>query len=176
MKESIYPQVCEKIMRIILLGDDADQSEKTVLNEHLKTCAQCRSFAALQGEIRNSLATDIQRERPAAETLTRIQHHMSDKNHGRRDPGIGWLPRLLGYRIPVYQAMVIAMFVGLFFWSYKHLPLTFTRKQMQPVEASVEVRTIDASQAVHLLSAVGEQKLGRSIMEDSLYVRFAFTM
>ncbi|MBN2354485.1 hypothetical protein JXO59_00145, partial [candidate division KSB1 bacterium] len=123
MKESINAQCCQKIMRIILLGDDADQSEKTLLNEHLKTCAHCRTFAALQGEIRNSLAADIQRERPAAGTLTRIQHYMEEKNRLKRKPVMYWLPRILRVRIPVYQAMLVALFAGIIYWSYQHLPV-----------------------------------------------------
>ena len=176
MKTSIISDNCLIIQKDIILGDDLSKARKNALKDHLQICPECRAFAGLQAGLKQSLAAERHRWRPRATTLEHLQQRMARKQGGRTRPSVHWLEQVLGYRIPLYHALVAVIFVGCVYLGAVHLYSLLTVKSSPTDGHAVEETVIETDQATQILEAMREQKIGRTINEDSLYSRFTFTI
>jgi hypothetical protein len=173
MKRAITNKICSEIQRDMLLGDDLSDARRRALEEHSHSCHECQAFALLYGNLKEVISEECQYATPRSGTLKYLLRHMTMKQ-GERKRLTPWLERVLSYRIPVYQLVImVLLFIGVYWGAVNlHVP-----KASRPAAAyGIDKSVIHADQAVQILQAAREQKIGRSISEDSLYSRFTFTL
>ena len=174
MKRSNIPDDCSRMQKDLILGDDL--SQKTALRKHLQICPRCRAFFNFQVSVKQGLMADRYNWRPRAKTLAHVHQYLICRQGKRNNSPVYWLEQVLAYRIPVYQALVVIMLAGFVYWGATHLHSSITNQSSPPVGNVVDETIIETVQATQLLQSIHEQKIGRTINDDSLYNRFTFTL
>lgn len=175
MKTSLANDYCFIIQKDIILGDELPGARRKALTEHLQICAACRKFADLQTSLNRSLAADLHARRPQPRILKNLCRHIAGKKVNKTGLIPNRLLQALGYRIPLYQAVMVALVVFCAYRGAVRLREPVTAKSLpSAVTTSVDESVIETVQAAQALQVMRRQKIGRSINEYPLYGRFTF--
>jgi len=91
----------------------------------------------------------------------------------------GWqtIRNMLGYRIPVYQALLGAGLILVGFWMINKHSLSIDRKPSKlPNFIQMDTPTSSQMNVIKNLNMIDEQKIGWSVKEDSALTRYFVTM
>jgi hypothetical protein len=176
MKKSPGSNLCKRIQRQIILGDELPEEQQHAVAEHLHRCRTCSAFTAFQGGLKDTMTKDRESWRPRKSTLNQLEQHLSNRGKKKRPYFPYWLEKLLRYRVPVYQLLGTALLVVCIYWGASQRHSTMAYKASWPDTCRIDASVIQTDQASGILQAMSEQKIGRPISEDSLFSRLAFTM
>ncbi len=175
---------CVEVQDLLIKRDFAELAvpESMALTEHLQECEACRAFQnvllkmqqAIQPAAVESLAPD-----PAIRQNLRNSIHLAQPAR-HASPGLSeiWhaILDILKLRIPVYQAvlgmaMIFAIFIGI-----DKLNARGEREMLKRLQIEQSGKQIIAPSAVSPhIAQIDSQKIGRSVAEDSLLMRFMVT-
>jgi predicted anti-sigma-YlaC factor YlaD len=175
---------CASVQELLLKKDFADltEHESLMLTEHLQQCESCRALEqvllkmqqAMQPvadeilvpnpAIRQDLRNRIRRTQPARHT-----------SNGLREVWIAFRD-ILRLRIPVYQAVLGAAVVFVVFIGIDQLNAHGERETLRRLLSEQNgQRAIVHSEVPHRIAQIDSQKIGRSVAEDSLLMKFIVT-
>ncbi|HEX9975564.1 MAG TPA: hypothetical protein VGD14_26165 [bacterium] len=171
-------QAEELLVRQVL--EDLIENETQELNDHLKICVHCQSYRHQLINFQQSMNIENSRLlKPDPAIRQKIIQQMKSRQPKRVSfVQVIW-QRLLGmlqYRIPVYQgvlgmaiSLLIFLAVNYFSISTKHHPIAFPEFRAMGEVAATQVNVINS------LEILEQQKIGRSVNEDTLLTRFIVT-
>ncbi len=169
----------------LLLKKDFDEltaHENLTLNEHLQQCEACRAFQQILLNMQQAI-------QPAAEEILVPDPviHQNLRNRIRRaqparhaSNGLReiWnaLHDVLKLKIPVYQAVLGTAIIFAVFIGIDKLNARGEREMLQRLLSEQnEQQAIIPSEVPHRIAQIDSQKIGRSVAEDSLLMRFIVT-
>lgn len=184
MKKSLTtpPTECDEI-ELLLLRQQVERlssEENSRLQQHLKICIHCQNYGRQLANLHHAMAIDPTGHLtpdPAIRTvvMNRLRQRKPEKQ-GILNSLWQWLSKVLEYRIPVYQGLVGVACGLLIFVLVKYFPNSgrsgWERSQHQFHLADTTVYQINVIQNLDLIE---DQKIGKSVLEDSLLTRFVVT-
>ena len=157
--------------------DEITQVQSLLVEEHLKSCDQCRSYQKTLLSLQNSMqigAEDKLTPHPAIRQ--RIVQRMKIQTPERI--GVfarGWysIRSIFEYRVPVYQALSGAVLIALIFFAVKQYP-SYTHQKPPELQSVAQMEMpIPAQMAViENLEIIKGQKIGQNVKEDTTLTRF----
>lgn len=179
-KSSESPDMrCDDIERLLinrLLGE-LTTDKNLLVEEHLRTCTRCRSYQiallnmqnAMQAEGEEKLAPD-----PAIrENVIRRMRAARSREAGILGNLLESFRRAFAYRIPVYQAVLGAALIVAMSITLRHLPSSALQEpsEVRPL-VRLEMPPPSQMSVIDNLEVVRQQKIGRSVREDTTLTRF----
>ena len=164
---------CREIQQLLTrqsLGTIPESGRERVA-VHLPVCDHCRRFAAVLAGMGSTLAADREKARPAPVVRERL--------FGIHSRGLSLstarlkFTAFLRYRIPVYQALVAAGVVLILICGGRRLAPQDARPNRPPTAITL---TDEGALALRNLEWVVEQKIGRSIEEDTLVTHWLYRL
>ncbi|MCK4892524.1 MAG: hypothetical protein KAT07_01090 [Calditrichia bacterium] len=170
---------CQLIQNLLLKKetDILSDSEQSQLVSHLEKCEVCRNYQEKINQLHANMKIDESsvlepRENTRQYLLSRIEQ-MNKRPRIWYHDFLEKIKSLLGYRIPVYQAMLAFAVIALFILvlSQAYLIQTVPEKQnfFSSGYDSVDINMPDLR--VHL-NFIDEDKMGRNLKEDSILARY----
>lgn len=175
---------CAGMQDLLIKKDFAELAahESLTLNEHLQQCEVCRDFQqallnvqqAIQPAaeemliphpaIRQNLRNSIRRAQPARQVTTGLREAWNS------------LLGILKLRIPVYQAVLGTAVIFAVFSGIEKLNARGERAMLQRLLSEQNGKqAIVPFEAPHRIAQIDSQKIGRSVAEDSLLMKFIVT-
>jgi len=170
---------CEDIEGLLIRQnfEDLTGNEKSLLQEHVKTCNQCRNYQHHLMNFQNSMAiskkSQLRPDPVIRQTLMDRMNALKPKNYRIVDSLWQRLLNILEYRIPVYQGLIgiaccLLIFVGINYFSFSNQPhsesLQYTKMMADTTFYQINV--------IENLQIIEQQKIGKNISEDTLLTRF----
>jgi hypothetical protein len=135
-----------------------------------------KTLDGMEQDLTNMDQTDLI---PRPEILQHLHHRLKLKTSNtftERYRLIESLKRFLAYRIPVYQALAAVSLVAIILFSINHLSSsTESAERHVPLDLLGETFLLDSVQTFDKLHFIYKQKIGRSVMEDSILTRHMVT-
>ncbi|MCI0496362.1 zf-HC2 domain-containing protein [candidate division KSB1 bacterium] len=173
---------CEHTEELLVrqIFEDLTENETQDLNDHLKICEHCQSYRLQLTSFQQSMNIENSRLlKPDPAIRKRIIQQIKSLQPAKASfIQIIW-QKLLGimqYRIPVYQG-VIGMAVSLFIL-FAVNNFSFAPKRVLKVAPEFHARNeaiVPQLNVVNSLEIIEQQKIGRSVSEDTLLTRFVVT-
>jgi len=170
---------CQQIQNLLLKKetDILSDSEQSQLVGHLDTCEVCRNYQEKINQLHASMKIDessvLEPRRSTRQYLLARIEQMNKKPSIWHQIYLEKIKSLLGYRIPVYQAMLATAVVALFILVLSQAYLTQTAPETTNYFSSgydsIDVSISDVR--VHL-NFIDEDKMGRNLKEDSILARY----
>jgi predicted anti-sigma-YlaC factor YlaD len=175
---------CASVQDLLLKKDFADltEHENLTLNEHLQQCETCRAFQQVLLNMQQAI-------QPAAEEMLipnpAIRQNL--RNRMRRAQPARQVPKglreiwnvlldILRLKIPVYQAVLGTAIIFAVFIGIDKLNARGEREILQRLLSEQNGKqTFVPSEAPHHIAQIDSQKIGRSVAEDSLLMKFIVT-
>jgi predicted anti-sigma-YlaC factor YlaD len=175
---------CIFIQDLLIKKDFAELAahESETLIEHLQQCEACRAFQqvllnvqqAIQPAaeeiliphpaIRQNLRNRLRRAQPARQASIRLREIW------------GTLLNILKLKIPVYQAVLGTAIIFAVFIGIDKLNARGEREMLQRLlNEQNGKQALAPSEAPHHIAQIDSQKIGRSVAEDSLLMKFMVT-
>lgn len=172
-------ETCQTIQDLLIKKEtdnvsDADQSQ---LFNHLKKCEICKNFQEKINQLHTHMTIDESSLlEPRKDTR---QYLLSRFEQLRSRPGTWYQDILdkvrfiLGYRVPVYQAMLATAVVALFITVLSQAYLTQNVPEKQNYfSARYDSVYINMPDVRVNLNFIDEDKMGRNLKEDSILARY----
>lgn len=167
------------IIQNLLINKETDilsGSEQSHLIQHLEKCEDCRIYHENINQLSASMKLDESsilkpRNNTRQFLLSRIEQ-MNKRSSLRYQDILDKFKSLLGYRIPVYQAVLATAVIALFILilSQAYFKQTVPEPQMFFTgNDSIDITMPDVR--VHL-NFIDEDKMGRNLKEDSILARY----
>lgn len=175
---------CTGMQNLLIKKDFAELAvkESEMLHEHLQQCEACRAFqqallnvqTAIQPAaeesliphpaIRQNLSNRIRRAQPARQATTGLREAWNS------------LLDILKLKIPVYQAILGTAIIFAVFIGIDKLNAHGERETLQRLLSEQNGKqAIMPSEAPYRIAQIDSQKIGRSVAEDSLLMKFIVT-
>jgi hypothetical protein len=143
----------------------------------METCENCRSYATTINQLLASMKIDKASKLEPRKIIR--QHLLSRFDRMNKRPSIWYqnlldkLKFMLGYRIPVYQAMLATAVVALFILIISQAYLTQDVPEQQNYASSdYDSLDINLSDVRIHMNFIDEEKMGRNLREDSILARY----
>jgi hypothetical protein len=173
---------CRDVEKLIVQHrvDKLEREEFIRIHHHLESCEKCMKFYktldGMEGEMTNLDQINLI---PRPEIRQHLYNRMKLKTSNtitERYKSIKALRRVLIYRIPVYQALVAISLVAVILFSINHLSSsTESLERYTPLDLLGETFLLDSVQTIDNFYFIYKQKIGRSVMEDSILTRHMVT-
>jgi len=174
---------CNDIERLLINKkiDEITEDENILLEKHLKSCEQCRSYQVTLLNLERSVQIGSENHLvPDTAIRQNIIRKMKAMRHKKVEVlRNGWqtIRNMLGYRIPVYQALLGAGLILVGFWMINKHSLSIDRKPSKlPNFIQMDTPTSSQMNVIKNLNMIDEQKIGWSVKEDSALTRYFVTM
>jgi len=176
------PITCETIEELSIKQaiETLSADENNLLKQHLKTCVHCQEFqnqlASLQSSITISEKSPLKPDPAIHQSLMKRMNAYYQIKRGTVDSFWQRLVNFLEYRIPVYQGLIglagsLLILVAINYFSFSG--------QQQSDRPEYPTNPSDTSfyqiNVIKNLQIIEEQKIGKSVSEDSLLTRFIVT-
>jgi hypothetical protein len=179
-KSNENPSVnCDEIERLLIQRhfDEITQNQSLLVEEHLKSCDQCRSYQKILLSLQESMQIDAE-DKLAPDPAIRQNIVQRMKTVKAQETGIfasGWhyIRSIFEYRIPVYQALFGVVLIALIFFAVKQYSSSTNQGPSEPRDlAHIETPLPAQMSVIDNLEIVKQQKIGRSVGEDITLTRF----
>jgi anti-sigma factor RsiW len=173
---------CQQVEELLMrqLFGELTANETQELNNHLTICAHCQSYRRRLTSFQQSINIKNSRSiRPNPAIRKRIIQKVKCLHPKRASfLQIMWqkMVGMLQYRIPVYQgfigmavSLLIFLAINYFSISAKHHPITSPESRAMGEVTATQLNVINS------LEIIGQQKIGKSVNEDTLLTRFIVT-
>ncbi|UCE04558.1 MAG: hypothetical protein JSW07_13120 [bacterium] len=184
MKESrqIRNIRCEDIEELLIRQnfEDLTGNEKSLLQEHVKTCNQCRNYQHQLVNFQNSMTisqkSPLRPDPGIRQTVMDRMNALKPKKYRIFDSLWQRLLHILEYRIPVYQGLIgiacsLLFFVVINYFSFSNQPQSGS-SQYHKMMADTTFHQINV---IKNLQIIEQQKIGKNVSEDTLLTRFIFS-
>lgn len=170
---------CDKIERLLvnrLLGD-LTTDENLSVEGHLRICPQCRSYQIALLNMQNAMQAEGEKRLtpdPAIrENVIRRMRAARSREAGILGNVLGSFRRAFAYRIPVYQAALGVALIVVMSLTLRHLPSSALQEpsEVRPL-VRLEMPPPSEISVLDNLEVVRQQKIGRSVREDTTLTRF----
>jgi hypothetical protein len=157
-----------------------DAAEKQLLEEHLRSCANCVNFRKILAELGPGAAFETENELvPDKRVLTNLQRELRRKwlRAGLRKKFWQRTRQLVMYRLPVYQAAFAGLVLMISFLTYLNFQQPQERELFESVQCNPEkIAFVRPDSALLQLKSIGKQSGGRNVQEDSALTRFLISL
>jgi len=147
---------CEEIRKTIDLYLDGEfgLQEKTVIEQHLEECSECRAFTAVQYQLKQDVKAAFTQIKAPFRLELAVQRNMVKSNRQKRSMHIG-------------MAFAAVLILGLMLWIFT--PQIFSPKRPQIVQVSPQGQTIPIN--THPLST-GQRSNLRPVLSPFVPVNY----
>lgn len=173
---------CDEAERLLIKKDvdGLTPQENLLLENHLKSCEQCRSYQNALSNVRRSVEMDSEEKLipdPAIrQNIIRRMKTVKPEETGVFQSGWQHIRNILAYRIPVYQTLAGVALIFLISVGINQLFVS-TDRETSELPSFAQVETIGATQirVTESLEIIDQQKIGRSVKEEPELTQFLVT-
>ena len=184
MKESNNaPDVnCDSIEQLLIKKslEELSDEENRLIQEHLRSCDQCRSYQSALLRLKDSMqisAEDKLAPDPSIrETVIKRMKSLKPQEAGFIGRAYQSVIHIFEYRIPIYQVLSGAVLIALIFLAVKQFSFTAEQKttglrNVAQIETSIpaQMRVMDD------LGIIDQQKIGQNVKDDTTLTQFIVT-
>jgi len=151
--------------------------ENSLLQQHLKTCIHCQNYGRELTNLQSAMAIDqtspLKPDPSIRQVVMNQMLKRKPEKQGILNSWWQWLSKILAYRIPVYQGLIgvtcgLLIFVLIHYFPISNQP-GLERPHHQTQIADTILYQINV---IKNLQIIEQQKIGKSVSEDSLLTRF----
>ena len=170
---------CDEVEKLLVSRtcDRLTEEEDRLIQEHLAICARCREYqTALDDVVKTVKPRDEGKLAPnpaIRENVLKRMRMLKPQEIGVLENTLQSIRSAFAHPIPVYQAVLGAALIFLLSLGLRHLPSSAVHEVTQP-RPLVRMETFLPSQlgVIENLEIVKQQKIGRSVTEDTTLTRF----
>ncbi|MCI0697182.1 hypothetical protein L0337_34905 [candidate division KSB1 bacterium] len=175
---------CASVQDLLLKKDftDLTEHESLMLTEHLQQCEACRAFQQVLLNVQQAIqpaADEMLVPNPAIrQNLRNRIRRAKPARHASSGLREVWnvLRDILRLKIPVYQAVLGTAIIFAVFIGIDRLNARGEREVLQRLLSEQNgQQAIIPSEVPHRIAQIDSQKIGRSVAEDSLLMKFIVT-
>jgi len=176
--DSVLSEVMQGAVNSITGICSVRKSDLIFLEDHIKSCVNCSQYQEILKQIkyyvRDYLNTDLKpKPEIKASILKEYKHFQKEKNINLRSFREKF-KNILGYRIPVYQAVVGTAFAVIIFFTAIELNHSITSPPNFPTNSEIYADTTYQGQLniIKDIQILKKRNIGRTFQEDSVLTRF----
>ena len=173
---------CDDIEQLLVnrIFDELTHDKNLLVEEHLKSCAQCCNYQNTLLNLQNSMQIGTQEKlvpNPAIrENIIQRMKTLRPEEAGILRTTWQRLKSIFQYRIPVYQSLSALALIALIFLTVNQLSFSPDQKPSE-VQSLTQIETPTPAQmsVIENLEIIDQQKIGRNVKEDTTLTRFIVT-
>jgi len=170
---------CENIRGLLIKKsmEKLTSEESLLVENHLKSCQGCLSYQNTLLNLENSMRAHA-KEKPVPDPAIRRNIVRQMKIRRAKDAGIfkttwQYIRAILGYRIPVYQALFSVALILVISLGVKQLPFPTEKKSPEQIGFAQMNESVSSQlNVIESLKIIEKQKIGRTAQEDSSLTQF----
>jgi len=166
---------CAEVERRLITDELKKLSPEKVslIKNHINSCERCQSFQHLIVNLQQSLHISEKNQlTPNPIIKKRLLQKMKESKTARKH-FFQTIIDVLEFRIPVYHALAGVIILLLIFWGIEKISFSFDwREFKQNYFSRIEIPVSSPIYTVDNLKVLEQQKIGKTVKEDSLLARY----